>query len=224
MRIVVVEDNVAMAKGIAYRLRDEGHAVDLVHDGGDADWFLRKHNPDLVILDINLPGMSGLEVLAKLRKRGDDKAVLMLTARAETDAKVKGLDAGADDYLAKPFEMDELSARVRALGRRHARSDAIESKIGALAFDPTSRMIIGPLGPLTVPRREVTLFETLLVAKGRIVSKQTLLDALYGTGSDVDEPVVEVYVSRLRKRLKRFGLEIKVQRGLGYFLVEQAGC
>ncbi|MEM9435277.1 MAG: response regulator transcription factor [Pseudomonadota bacterium] len=224
MRIVVVEDNVAMAKGIAYRLRDEGHAVDILHDGGDADWFLRKHDADLVILDINLPGMSGLEVLAKLRRRSDARAVLMLTARSETDAKVRGLDAGADDYLAKPFEMDELSARVRALGRRHARSDAIERKIGPLSFDPTSRMIIGPTGPLAVPRREVTLFETLLAAKGRIVSKQTLLDALYGTGSDVDEPVVEVYVSRLRKRLKSFGLEIKVQRGLGYFIVEPASC
>lgn len=224
MRIVVVEDNVAMAKGIAYRLRDEGHAVDILHDGGDADGFLRTDGADIVILDINLPGMNGLEVLERLRQRGDVRAVLMLTARSETDAKVKGLDAGADDYLAKPFEMDELSARVRALGRRHARSDVIESKIGQLAFDPTSRMIIGPSGPLSVPRREVTLFETLLGARGRIVSKQTLLDALYGTGTDVDEPVVEVYVSRLRKRLKNFGLEIKVQRGLGYFLVEQATC
>ncbi len=221
MRIVVVEDNVAMAKGIAYRLRDEGHAVDILHDGADADTFLLSDGADMVILDISLPGMNGLDLLGRLRSRGDDRAVLMLTAHSETDLKVKGLDAGADDYLPKPFEMDELSARVRALGRRHARSEPAQRSIGPLVFDPTSRMIIGPNGPLAVPRREVTLFETLLAARGRIVSKQSLLDDLYGTGSDVDEPVVEVYVSRLRKRLKSFGLEIKVQRGLGYFLVEQ---
>ncbi len=221
MRIVVVEDNLAMAKGIAYRLRDEGHAVDVLHDGADADRFLQSDGADMVILDISLPGLNGLDLLGRLRKRGDDRAVLMLTAHSETDLKVKGLDAGADDYLPKPFEMDELSARVRALGRRHARSEPAERKIGPLVFDPTSRMIIGPKGPLAVPRREVTLFETLLAARGRIVSKQFLLDDLYGTGSDVDEPVVEVYVSRLRKRLKSYGLEIKVQRGLGYFLVEK---
>lgn len=221
MRIVVVEDNLAMAKGIAYRLRDEGHAVDVLHDGADADRFLQSDGADMVILDISLPGLNGLDLLGRLRKRGDDRAVLMLTAHSETDLKVKGLDAGADDYLPKPFVMDELSARVRALGRRHARSEPAERKIGPLVFDPTSRMIIGPKGPLAVPRREVTLFETLLAARGRIVSKQSLLDDLYGTGSDVDEPVVEVYVSRLRKRLKSYGLEIKVQRGLGYFLVEK---
>lgn len=220
MRIVVVEDNMPMAKGIAYRLRDEGHAVDLLHDGDDADTFLQGDDADLLILDIKLPGLSGLEVLGRLRARGDTRPVLMLTAQADTGSKITGLDAGADDYLTKPFNMDELSARVRALARRPARTDIAEQKIGALSFDATSRMIIGPEGPISVPRREVSLFEILLAARGRTVSKQTLLDRLYGTGSDVDEPVVEVYVSRLRKRVKPFGLEIRMQRGLGYRLLE----
>ncbi|GAB5449317.1 response regulator transcription factor [Gymnodinialimonas sp.] len=222
MQIVIVEDNISVAKGVAYRLRDEGHAVDLLHDGTEAEAFLRGDTADLIILDIKLPGMSGLEVLAALRARGDQRPVLMLTAQSETSDRILGLDAGADDYLVKPFEMDELSARVRALSRRNAQMDRKEQSIGPLTFDATARMILGPDGPLTVPRREVSLFETLLAAKGRTVSKQALLDHLYGTGTDVDEPVVEVYVSRLRKRLKPFGVEIRVQRGLGYALAETA--
>ena len=216
----MVEDNIAVAKGVAYRLRDEGHAVDLLHDGAEAVDFLRDDSADLIILDIKLPGLSGMDVLAELRARGDHRPVLMLTAQSDTRDRIDGLDAGADDYLVKPFEMEELSARVRALGRRNAGRDRAEKSIGPLRFDDTARMILGPDGPLAVPRREVTLFETLLAANGRTVSKQTLLDHLYGTGTDVDEPVVEVYVSRLRKRLKPFEIEIKVQRGLGYALMD----
>lgn len=222
MRIVIVEDNVSVAKGVAYRLRDDGHAVDVLHDGAEAIDFLRDDTAELIILDIKLPGASGMEVLSVIRARGDTRPVLMLTAQFETHDRIAGLDAGADDYLVKPFEMDELSARIRALSRRNLRPARAEQRIGALRFDANARMILGPEGALTVPRREVALFETLLDAKGRTVSKQALLDHLYGTGSDVDEPVVEVYVSRLRKRVKPFGVEIKVQRGLGYALVEAA--
>jgi len=220
MRIVIVEDNVSVARGVAYRLRDEGHAVDLLHDGADADAFLRDDGGDLVVLDITLPRMNGLDVLASMRARGDGRPVLLLTARSETHEKVAGLDAGADDYLAKPFEMDELSARVRALGRRPPPTDPVDLSVGQLRFDQTARSIGGPDGALPVPRREVALFETLLLARGRSVSKQALLDGMYGTGSDADEAVVEVYVSRLRKRLKPFGAEIRVRRGIGYALVE----
>ncbi|MEM9319175.1 MAG: response regulator transcription factor [Pseudomonadota bacterium] len=220
MRIVIVEDNISVAKGIAYRLRDEGHGIDLLHDGEDADAFLRDDGADLVILDIKLPGMSGLQILAAMRARGDRRPVLMLTAQSELHDKVAGLDAGADDYLSKPFEMDELSARVRALLRRGSQAGPAPRTIGQLQFDQTARTIIGPEGGLAVPRREISLFETLLAARGRSVSKQALLDGMYGTGSDVDEAVVEVYVSRLRKRLRGFGVEIRVRRGIGYALVE----
>lgn len=220
MRIVIVEDNVSVAKGIAYRLQDEGHAVDLLHDGTAADLFLRDDGADLVVLDIKLPGLSGLDVLRALRARGDQRPVLMLTAQSDFTDKVSGLDAGADDYLAKPFEMDELCARVRALGRRQPAFDPDYREIGPLRFDPEARAIVGPEGDLSVPRREVALFESLLSARGRFVSKQILLDSMYGTGSDVDEAVVEVYASRLRKRLRGFGIEIAVRRGIGYAMSE----
>lgn len=216
MRIIIVEDNVSVAKGIAYRLRDEGHAVDMIHDGAQADEFLRDDGGDVIVLDINLPGMDGIEVLTNLRARGDMRPVLLLTARSETEDKIRGLDAGADDYLTKPFDLDEFSARIRALTRRGQAPETLQMGIGALKFDAVAREIIGPDGPINVPRREVALFETLLAAQGRNVSKQLLLDNLYGTGADVDEPVVEVYVSRLRKRLRQHGIEIRVQRGLGY--------
>lgn len=218
MRIVVVEDNISVAKGLQYFLQDVGHAVDLLHDGVEAEDFLQSDDADIVILDINLPGKDGVAVLKGMRARGDARPVLLLTARAETEDKVKGLDAGADDYLSKPFEMAEFGARIRALSRRVTDRPHQGRSIGAVRFDLTGRMIEGPDGPLNIPRREVALFERLLMAEGRIVSKQSLLDSLYGTGADVDEPVVEVYVSRLRKRLQPHGVQIIVKRGLGYIM------
>jgi len=213
-----VEDNVSVAKGIAYNLQDAGHGVDLIHDGAEAEAYLRDDGGDIVVLDINLPGQSGLDILRAMRGRGDMRPVLLLSARSELDDKVVGLDAGADDYLSKPFEMQEFSARIRALSRRVTDTPQTERQIGALRFDQGARMISGPDGLLNIPRREVALFERLLQAEGRLVSKQVLLDSLYGTGADVDEPVVEVYVSRLRKRLSPHGVHIPVKRGLGYLM------
>lgn len=216
MRIVVIEDNISVAKGICYHLQDAGHAVDMLHDGAQADVFLRDDGADMIVLDINLPGKDGLSILRDLRDRGDQRPVLMLTAQAETADKIAGLDAGADDYLVKPFEMAEFSARIRALSRRVADKTTANRAIGSLQFDLTSRMVNSPDGPLDIPRREVAVFERLLMAEGRLVSKQGLLDSLYGTGADMDEPVVEVYVSRLRKRLLPHGIAITVKRGMGY--------
>ena len=218
MRIAVIEDNVSVAKGIGFVLADEGHAVDLVHDGAEADGFLHDDGADLIILDINLPRMSGIEVLRNLRRRGDDRPVLLLTARAATDERIEGLDAGADDYLVKPFEMAELQARVRALARRRALPVVKPFEVGPLEFDLQTRSVTGPGGPLELPRRELLMFEAMVLAQGRVVSKAQLLDAVYGVGADVEEQVVEVYVSRLRKKLKPFDITIKMQRGLGYAL------
>lgn len=218
MRILVVEDNISVAKGIRYYLRDTGHAVDMLHNGAEADAVLRDEDVDIVVLDINLPDMDGLTILRRMRARGDERPVLLLTAQSETEDKITGLDAGADDYLSKPFEMEEFGARIRALSRRVIEKPKQLKAVGDIHFDQTARMVIGPDGPLDIPRREVALFERLLMANGRIVSKQALLDSLYGTGADVDEPVVEVYVSRLRKRLRPFGVVITVKRGLGYML------
>lgn len=218
MRILVIEDNISVAKGLRYYLQDAGHAVDLLHDGAEAEAFLRDDDADIVVLDINLPDVDGLTVLRRMRARDDQRPVLLLTARAEVDDKVKGLDTGADDYLSKPFEMEEFGARIRALSRRVAEKPRQINGIGRVVLDRTARTVEGPDGPLDIPRREVALFERLLMAEGRIVSKQLLLDSLYGTGADVDEPVVEVYVSRLRKRLQPYGVQIIVKRGLGYMM------
>ncbi|NKX44523.1 response regulator [Roseicyclus persicicus] len=222
MRIVVVEDNAALAKGISYRLQDLGHGVDWLCDGDQADAFLRQEGSDLLILDINLPGADGLTVLRNLRARGDERPVLILTARAETEHRVRGLDAGADDYLVKPFEMDELEARVRALTRRSPRPIRRVLSFGPVSLDCDARQVAIAGVPLDLPRREVSLLEKLLTAQGRAVSKQDLLDHIYGTGADVEEAAVEVHISRLRKRLRPHGLSIRVQRGIGYSLAEAA--
>ncbi len=216
MRIVIVEDNESVARGIAFVLRDSGHAVDLLHDGDAADEFLRDDGADLIILDVKLPGMGGIEVLRNLRRRQDDRPVLILTAHGDTDERIAGLDAGADDYLVKPFEMAELEARIRALARRRNVPVVKPLDIGPLTFDFDSRQITGPDGQIDMPRRELAVFEALARAKDRLVSKSALLEAVYGVGADIDDSVIEVHVSRLRKRLNPFGITIGMQRGLGY--------
>ncbi|MFN3133361.1 response regulator transcription factor [Roseibium sp.] len=218
MRIALVEDNVSLAKGIAYQLRDAGHSVDVLHHGDDADTFLRQETGDLVILDINLPGKSGLDLLADLRERSDPRPVILLTARSETQDRVKGLDAGADDYLVKPFEMAELAARIRALGRRNTAVSPSLVNLGPLKFDTGSMQLFDGDVALEIPRRELSLLSALIQANGRTLSKASLLDQLYGAGSETDEKVIEVYVSRLRKRLSPFDINIQVHRGIGYSL------
>ena len=218
MRIALVEDNAGLRKGITYCLTDEGHAVDALEDGDAADAFLSQEGGDLIILDINLPGMSGLHVLENLRKRGDARPVILLTARASTEDRVKGLDLGADDYLVKPFAMEELAARVRALGRRKPDRVRRTREIGPLTLDLAGPSLSHGAQMLDLPRREVLLLTALAEAGGTPVSKQALLDQLYGAGSETDDKVIEVYVSRLRKRLSRYGVRIRVIRGIGYAL------
>ncbi len=219
MRITLVEDNVSLAKGIAYRLEDAGHSVDVLHDGNAAFDFLKNDASDLVILDINLPGRDGLSILKEMRAQGDGRPIILLTARAETDDRVVGLDAGADDYLIKPFEMVELEARVRALLRRREAPHRQVRQLGAVQFDMSARQLFAAEQEIEVPRREMSILELLVLADGRLTSKASLLEHAYGTGADVEESVVEVYVSRLRRRLRPFGIHIKAQRGLGYQLL-----
>ncbi|MEO1107102.1 MAG: response regulator transcription factor [Pseudomonadota bacterium] len=221
MRIVIVEDNETLANAIAYRLRDRGHAADVLTDGDAANLYLEQEGADLIVLDINLPGRSGLEILRSLRHRGDSAPVILLTARTETSDRVSGLDMGADDYLVKPFEMDELEARIRALSRRKQLDYGARETIGDLEFDRTTRQVSAKGQVLDVPRREMAVLECLLERRGRIVPKNQLIDYVYGVGTDVDDSAVEPHVSRLRKRLQNLGIRIKTARGLGYLLEVQ---
>lgn len=218
MRIAIIEDNQALARGIGHRLRDQGHAVDILHDGDEGDAFLASDGADMVVLDINLPGRSGLDILKNMRSRGDNTPVLLLTARGETKDRVAGLDLGADDYLVKPFETEELEARLRALSRRRNADQAVYETVGDLEYDRGGRRLIEEGRPLDLPRREIAVLECLLDRRGQLVSKTAITDHVYGTGADVEEKVIEIYISRLRKRLEPHDIRIKTARGLGYLL------
>ncbi len=216
MRILIVEDNHPLADGLAKSFCADGHGVDVIYHGVEADQYLSQESVDLIILDINLPGLSGLELLKNLRQRNVQTPVLLLTARATLTDKVDGLDLGADDYLEKPFDLAELKARARALMRR---SDKVINEvvcIGQLEFDPIARQIKISNEIIDLPRREYALAEILINGRDRIISKQQIIDHLYGLGSEVDEKTVELYIHRLRKRIVGSGAEIKTARGLGY--------
>ncbi len=217
MLIAIVEDNRGLANAINDVLVDAGHGVDMFHNGDDADQYLESEEVNLVILDLGLPGMSGLELLKRMRARGDKTPVLVLTARKETKDTIDGLNAGADDYVGKPFEMDELVARVGALLRRSEKFVDVE-QIGSIEFDRGSRSLNASGHPLDLPRKELAVFECLANSRGRLVSKEALLSFVYGSGSDVSETAIEVYVSRLRRRLEPHGVLIKAARGIGYRL------
>jgi two-component system, OmpR family, response regulator len=163
--------------------------------------------------------MNGIELTRALRARADATPVLMLTARGETRDRVTGLDAGADDYLVKPFAMAELVARVRALGRRGASLVPRVERLGQLEFDRGARTVSASGRPIELPRRELALFEVLLDNAGRVVSKERIGLTLYGTGSEIEPNAVELLVSRLRRKLAGTGVEIRTARGLGYLLL-----
>lgn len=218
MRIILVEDNRILAEGIAQALADTGHAIESFADGAEANEYLAQESADLAILDINLPSLSGLELLALIRARGDNVPVLMLTANDRTGDRVGGLDAGADDYMVKPFAMEELEARVRALLRR--RQSIIDDRlsIGTLEFDMSARRIYIDGEEVKLPRKEYALLECLADRVGRLVSKDEIADHIYGVGSEAEGRAVEIYVSRLRKHLSRSDVKIRTARGLGYML------
>lgn len=218
MRIAIIEDNETLANAIAYRLRDQGHSADVLYNGDEAHAFLIQDGADLVVLDINLPGRSGLEILSAMRRRNDGTPVILLTARSDVSDRVAGLDMGADDYLVKPFEMEELDARIRALSRRKNLDFGTSEMLGELEFDRINRQARAKGDVLDIPRKELAVLECLLERRGRIVSKAYLTDHVYGTGTDVDETAIEPHVSRLRKRLSGLGIRIKTARGLGYML------
>lgn len=218
MRIILVEDNLNLAQGIKNALKDQGHAVDHLDDGLAADDFLARHSADVAIIDINLPGLTGIEIIRRMRARDDAMPVLILTARGKTSERVAGLDAGADDYLVKPFDMDELVARLRALARRRPQVAPEYETIGQLVYDRINRTVLHEERLIDLPRRELALFELLLEHRGRLIEKDRIADALYGIGTPVETNAVELLISRLRRKIDGCGATIRTARGLGYML------
>jgi len=218
MRILVVEDNRTLADGLAAVLRVAGYAVDVVHDGVSADAVLTTESFDLVVLDLSLPEMDGLDVLRRMRDRKNPSSVLILTARGALDERVRGLDLGADDYMTKPFEVSELEARIRVLLRRQAGLHNSSVSFGNIELDTRSRTLSAFGRKLEMPARELSVLETLLLKAGKVVAKQSIIESLAAFDEDLSENAIEQYISRLRRRLAPYALTVRVARGLGYYL------
>lgn len=220
VRILIVEDDASLAGALAQMLRAEGYAVDAMSSGEQAVLAARQEPFDLVILDIGLPGMDGYEVLRRLRGAGGATPVLMLTARDQIEDRVRGLDLGADDYMAKPFAMPELTARVRALIRRSQAQAGPRVQHGPLTLDTAARRAYLGGAPLELAGREWSVLEVLLARVERVVSKEAIIQAVTGWNEELSPNAIEVYVSRLRAKLEPAGIRIRTVRGFGYMLEE----
>jgi two-component system response regulator TctD len=218
MRLLLVEDNVELATWLVRALTQSGFAVDLLGDGALADAALADHGYDAVILDYALPRLDGLGVLRRLRARRDAVPVLMLTAHGQLGERVAGLDAGADDYLTKPFALAELEARLRALLRRSSGKADGQVTCGNLVYDVGSRRFFVGDAPLALTPREHAVLETLVLRAGKPANKNTLTQRVFSSDDDVNPDAIEIYVHRLRKKLTGAGAHIVTLRGLGYLL------
>jgi two-component system response regulator MprA len=222
MRILVVDDELAVRESLRRALALEGHEVELAADGREALATIARSAPDLVVLDVLMPELDGLEVSRRLRAAGDRTPILMLTARAEVEDRVAGLDAGADDYLGKPFALDELLARVRALLRRSPSSDE-PLRFGDLALDPGARTVSRIGRPIELTRTEFALLELLIRNPRRVLTRSEILLAVWGYDFGPTSNSLEVYVGYLRRKTEADGAPRLVQtvRGVGYVLREQ---
>lgn len=214
--MLLVEDNDDLAETIIDRLRAEGHSIDREANGDQANSLLRHARFDIVLLDINLPGRSGYEVLRSLRARDDQTPVIILTARSQIDDRVLGLDAGADDYMIKPVDFRELSARCRVLARRRAGSASNVFTAGDLVFDRAAKRATVRGQDADLRAREIQLLEILIDNLGRMLTKEEVADKLYSFDEAPSLNAVEQIVARLRKRLEGTPLVVKTARGLGY--------
>lgn len=216
MRILLVEDDPLLGDGLMVGLRQIGFVVDWVRDGMAADLALKNETFDLVVLDLGLPRLTGMELLDRLRKKEQTLPVLILTARDATGDKVAGLDAGADDYLVKPVDLDELAARIRALLRRATGRATPVLRHGDIVLDPAARRVTRGGQAVDISTREFSLLQTLLENAGRVMSRSRLEQSLYGWREEPDSNVLEVHIHHLRRKL---GNElIKTLRGVGYVI------
>ncbi|MDP3560940.1 MAG: response regulator [Legionellaceae bacterium] len=218
MRLLLVEDDELLGDAVKTGLTQFGYVVDWLKDGEIARTVIKTETFDLIILDLGLPKLSGIKLLQSIRHDGNVTPVIILTARESIEDRVKGLDSGADDYITKPFDLNELSARVRALIRRsQGRADAI-LQYNNITLDPAAHSVLLDGVPVNVPRREFALLHKLLENHGQVLSRELLMQSIYGWDEDVDSNVLEVHIHNLRKKLN--ANFIRTIRGIGY-LVEK---
>lgn len=222
MRILLIEDDELLGDGICVGLKHYGHTIDWVKDGKSAYQVLTTphENFDMIVLDLGLPKMEGLELLRRIRERNINIPVVILTARETVEDRVKGLDAGADDYLTKPFDLGELCARLRALQRRSkARAKSVIT-YDDITLDPASHTVMRKDESVLISRREFALLQKLLENTGRVISREQLNQTLYGWGENIDSNALEVHIHNLRKR---FGTNlIRTIRGVGYMIEKES--
>lgn len=221
MRILMIEDDGKLCEAVCYHLEREGFTVDVCHDGDDGLRWVRQQAHDLVLLDRMLPTVSGTTVLERMRADGIQTPVLIVTALDAVADRVQGLNAGADDYLVKPFDMDELVARIRAMARRPRQWENTNViRCGGVSFDPDGRVLSGPGGECSLSKREAALLDSLLRYPGQTFTRNVLLSRVWGPDAPVEDGNLDNYVYFLRRRLKQVGsgLEIRTVRGVGYKL------
>ena len=223
MHILVVEDERAVCETIVRSLRRLAYSVDFCHDGNKAIELLGVERYDLALLDLNLPGADGMTVLRTLRQTDRDTKVLILSARSEVADKVEGLDAGANDYLAKPFHLEELEARIRSLTRRQFTQNDVVLACGELSFDTKTRIAVAGGQELSLTRKEIGILEYLLLNQGRPVSQEELLDHVWDNSVDNFSNSIRVHISALRKKLRSaLGFDpIRNRIGEGYVMEEE---
>lgn len=219
MRVLVVEDDRMIAQGLETALKQDGYAVDHVADGRAAAEALRSTRFDVVLLDLGLPERDGIDVLRELRRRGDATPVVILTARDEVRDRIEGLDAGADDYIVKPFDLDEVSARMRSVLRRAAGRGDPSIRHRGITLDPVTRSVERDGTPVALSAHEFAVLEALLQRPGAVLSRAQLEDRLYGWSEQIESNAVEVYIHGLRRKLGSDA--IRTLRGVGYFVPKE---
>lgn len=223
MRLLIAEDEIELANALATILKHNNYSVDAVYNGTDAFNYALSHNYDGIILDIMMPGLDGIEVLKKLREKGVDSPVLLLTAKSDINDRINGLDSGADDYLTKPFAMGELLARIRAMTRRRTEIAPNTPSFGNITLNRQNYELSGPNGTQRLSSKEFQMIETLILNHGTLISTERFMEKIWGYDSEAEINVVWVYISYLRKKLGLIGanVEIKATRGVGYTLEEK---
>jgi DNA-binding response OmpR family regulator len=217
MRLLIIEDDAMIGERLQKSLRKSGHAVDWLRDGALADSALQTQAFDMVLLDLGLPKRSGIEVLQRLRARSNPVPVIILTARDSVQSRIEGLDSGADDYLVKPFALDELEARIRAVERRHQGRASSLLTFGQLTCNPVDKEVHFGGKPVTLSAREYQVLHLLMRRPGAIVARREIEESLYHWSKDIESNTIEVHIHRLRQKLD--ARIIRTVRGLGYQLV-----